>query len=190
MWFSDEKKWNLDGSDGYHYYWHDLRKDPQLFKKRVQGGRSIMTWGAFCANGQTELKIICGRLNSKRYQELVESTLIPFGPVFAGDNWQFQQDNAPVHVSKSTKAWFDSKNVRVIKWPALSPDLNPIENIWGVMARMVYSNGRQYDSIETLTIAVRDAWEEVTSEYRHSLVDGMGRRCVEVLKRNGRTIDH
>uniref|UniRef100_T1IUS6 Uncharacterized protein n=1 Tax=Strigamia maritima TaxID=126957 RepID=T1IUS6_STRMM len=40
--FSDEKKFNLDGPDGWAYYWHDLRQDDQVFSKRQQGGGSLM----------------------------------------------------------------------------------------------------------------------------------------------------
>lgn len=51
--FSDEKKWNLDGPDGYKCYWHDLRKEPKICFSRQQGGRSVMTWGGIGFNGQT-----------------------------------------------------------------------------------------------------------------------------------------
>uniref|UniRef100_T1IGZ1 Tc3 transposase DNA binding domain-containing protein n=1 Tax=Strigamia maritima TaxID=126957 RepID=T1IGZ1_STRMM len=53
--FSDEKKFNLDGPDGWAYYWHDLRQDDQVSSKRQQGGGSLIVWGAFSWNGKTNL---------------------------------------------------------------------------------------------------------------------------------------
>ena len=50
--FSDEKKFNLDGPDGWNYYWHDIRKEPEVFKKRPKGKNSCMVWG-----GQSVLKV-------------------------------------------------------------------------------------------------------------------------------------
>ncbi len=42
--FSDEKKFNLDGPDGYSYYWHDLRKLQEERMSRVVGGGDVMIW--------------------------------------------------------------------------------------------------------------------------------------------------
>ena len=45
--FSDEKKFNLNGPDGYQYYWHDLRKEKDTRMSRNFGGGNVMVWGGF-----------------------------------------------------------------------------------------------------------------------------------------------
>ncbi|CDF35909.1 unnamed protein product [Chondrus crispus] len=44
--WSDEKKFNLDGPDGFACCWHDLRPEDLIFSNRQQGGGSLMVWGA------------------------------------------------------------------------------------------------------------------------------------------------
>jgi transposase len=49
--FSDEKKFNLDGPDGYSYYWYDLRKEPcEPFHSVARGG-SVMVWACLGMGG-------------------------------------------------------------------------------------------------------------------------------------------
>ena len=63
--FSDEKKFNLDGPDGFKYYWHDLRKEPKYYSKRAFGFGSVMVWAAVGHGGKTEIVFQNGKLNSK-----------------------------------------------------------------------------------------------------------------------------
>ena len=95
--FSDEKKFNLDGPDGYKYYWYDLRREPKYYSKRAFGGGSLMVLAAIGWNGKSELVFINGRLNSKKYKEMLEMYFLPFVGRISGDTWTFQQDNCKVH---------------------------------------------------------------------------------------------
>lgn len=96
--FSDEKKFNLDGPDGYKSYWHCLKSDFRSFSKRVGGGKSLMMWCGFAYGGKLELKIIRGRINAAAYCQMLEEVdLVENGGLIGGDDFIFQQDNAPIH---------------------------------------------------------------------------------------------
>ncbi|CAS00064.1 Protein CBG26279 [Caenorhabditis briggsae] len=182
--FSDEKKWNLDGPDGNRNYWRDLRKDPQLFSRRNFGGGSVMTWGAFCNGKKLELQFITTKENSATYQATLQKAVAPF---FRNrrHTHTFQQDNASIHTSTSTRNWFVSKRIKVLEWPACSPDLNPIENIWGILVRRVHRNGRQFKTVQELKDAIQAEWDALTDAELKNLVASMSSRIVEVIQNNG-----
>lgn len=188
--FSDEKKFNLDGPDGFQYYWHDLRKEPQLFKKRNFGGGSLMLWGAFSMQGRTHLCKCDGRMNPTKYIDLLENELITFSDDKMDGDFIFQQDNASIHVSRQTRAWFKEKEIDLLEWPACSPDLNPIENLWGILARRVYANGRQFESVNELYVAVCIAWREIPQTIIDNLINSMPRRIYNVINKNGKQLDN
>ena len=72
-----------------------------------------------------------------------------------------------------------------LKWPANSPDLSPIENLWGVLARAVYKNGRQFKKKDELRKCVFEAWASIKDEFLQKLVLSMKNRCDEVLLEKG-----
>ncbi|GBL74723.1 hypothetical protein AVEN_243597-1 [Araneus ventricosus] len=85
-------------------------------------------------------------MNLQAYQSVLASHLLSNAEFLAGENWKYQQDNALIHSSNSAKNWFQVNNVETLKWTAKFPDRNPVENLWGDLARRVYANGRHLTS--------------------------------------------
>jgi transposase len=185
MVWSDEKKFNLDGPDGFNYYWHDLRKEKCFSTKRNNGGGSVMIWASFGYFGKSEICFIDSRLNAKRYREILKNHLVDIGHLIGGSDWLFQQDNAPVHRAKANKPWFNRNKIKVIKWPSLSPDLNPIENLWGLLARRVYAEGKQFSSKEELKKAITREWSKITLKEIRDLIASMPDRVYDCIRLGG-----
>ena len=70
-------------------------------------------------------------------------------------------------------------------WPGLNPDLNPIENLWGIVARQVYGQGKQYDLKVSLTGAITKSWSEIDDLTVKSLIGSMKNCCIEVIAPKG-----
>jgi transposase len=183
--FSDEKKFNLDGPDCYSCYWHKLDDTVAIRSKRNFGGGSLMVWAGFWKSGVLPICFISTRMNSNDYISLLDDVLISFLDERDDEDFTFMQDNASIHASKATLGWLKEKQISVMPWPACSPDLNPIENLWGILAAKIYGNGKQYRTVLELKYAIKEAWATVERSTLESLINSMPNRIFSVIQVNG-----
>ena len=185
--FSDDKKFNLDGPDGYKKYWHDSSvNQKQTYSTRPSGGGGVMMWGAVAYNGKMELQEVSGRMNAEGYVRMLENAkLKDEGRRLVGSDWVFQQDNAPCHRANYTKIFFAQEGINVLDWPANSPDLNLIENVWAYLVQAVYKGGRHYSSVNMLKAAIVREWRKMPQSYVQELYKTMKNRVREVLLNRG-----
>jgi transposase len=156
---------------------------------------SIMVWAMIWVGGRSEIMVMerdsdssHNGYTSKSYQIALKDGLLPYYE--AGD--LFQQDNAKIHVSDSSKYWFEQHGIWVIDWPAHSPDLNPIEHVWKALKAEMYKKFPNLYALKRneLDIAkfkemLRIAWNAIPQELIDRLINSIPRRLKAVRKAKG-----
>lgn len=184
--WSDETRFRLFNNDGRTRVWREKgeRFKKGLVSQAVQcGGGSIHVWGAFWKGGRSELQILDGNVNSEFYCRTILKFLESNNNL--PDKWIFQQDNAPAHKSCKVKRFFENHEIKVLPWPARSPDLNPIENVWDYIGQKLNSPDKLSRNLQQLRQFIIEEWITMPQAYLDSLVDSMPRRVNAVNEARG-----
>ncbi len=100
----------------------------------------------------------------------------------------FPHDNDPKHTSKATAGFLKKNRVKVIQWSSMSPDLNPIEHLWGILKRQVEHHSPS--SIQSLKEVILEEWKKIVLAKCRQLVHSMPRRLGAVIKNHGGHTKH
>ena len=145
-----------------------------------------MVLGAFEVSGTLLLAFVSSKMDSEEYQQTLHEHLTPFWQ----NDYLFMQDNASVHRSGSTLQYLAEHGIFTLYWPACSPDLNPIENLWGLLVRNVYRDNKQYSTVIELKEAILESWGGLDLYTLDNLAKSIPTRLIEVVKCSGGPINY
>ena len=154
------------------------------------GGGSVMVWGGISMEGRTDLyRLENGSLTAIRYRdEILEPMVRPYAGA-VGPGFLLMHDNARPHVARVCRQYLEDEGIDTIEWPSRSPDLNPIEHLWDIMFRSIRCRQVAPQTLQELTDALRQTWEDIPQDTIRRLIRSMPRRCQACIQaRGGHTI--
>jgi transposase len=189
--FSDETHFYL-GHHGREYVQRPpgTALDPKYTRKENEQLKGkVSLWGCICAGGLGHAELYDESLTAKRYQSILHLNLVRSAHEFwPRGQWWFQQDNATPHNAETSREWFHNHGIDVIEWPAWSPDLNPIEELWNDLKQRVY--GRHPRSMKELEQFVTEEWAATDLNFIAHICCNMPHRLQAVIENNGHKIPY
>jgi len=189
--WSDETKINRFGSDGRKWCWKKKHSplQPNYVTSTVKfGGGSIMVWGCFTTHGVGFMTRIDGGMDAALYCNILDDELKRTVEYYGMDEEKliFQHDNDPKHTAHKTVEKLQELGYSTLFWPAQSPDLNPIEHLWGVLKRRLAKYERVPSGMNELWDRVQVEWEAITQNECLHLIESMPKRVAAVIRVKGR----
>ncbi|GFW34172.1 transposable element Tcb2 transposase [Trichonephila clavipes] len=172
--FSDESRFSLSSDCRRQLIWREsgtAYRPENIQEKDRYPTCSIMVWAGIMINGRTRLHVVAnGTVTGQRY---IDEVLLPHVRLVhgaVGDKFVFMDDNATCHRTLAVQDCLDSEGIQHLVWPARSPDLNPIENVWDALGRQVA--GRNYPPTKknTLIRALTEEWDKLPQQLLDNVV--------------------
>jgi transposase len=151
----------------------------------------VRVWGGVSAQGNTRLIVYEGELTAAKYTALLTKAKPDFDSIFGrrNRNWVYIHDGASPHKARSTNDWLTANVPNHIKsgpsgeWPANSPDLNPMEQVWGHMKAEL--GGSKPNTIDGLKRKIKQIWGDLDQESVEKQADGMKKRLKTIIQTGG-----
>ncbi|GFU87201.1 transposable element Tcb2 transposase [Trichonephila clavipes] len=178
--FSDESRFSLSLDCRRQLIWRESGTaycPENIQEKDRYPTCSIMVWASIMINDRTRLHVVAnGTMTGQRY---IDEVLLPHVRLFrgvVGDKFVFMDDNATCHRTFAVQDCLDSEGIQRLVWPARSPDLNHIENVWDALGRPVACRNYPPTNKNTLIRALTEEWDKLPQQLLDNVVQSMVRR--------------
>lgn len=135
--------------------------------------------------GIASIHLFRENMNSAKYRDILRDHHLPGARRTFGIRcqWFFAHDNDRKHTSRLVRDYLRTARVRVLAWPAKSPDLNPVENVWSLLTQKVHDESP--NTVDELEAAILRASQSIDVNVFRHLVDSIPTRLQAVIDADG-----
>ena len=140
--------------------------------------------GCISHDCKPDLVTIQGNLTGDQYiRDVLQPVVVPHFDDHPLDTRSvYMYDNARPHSSRAVTAYLQSEAVTYVHWPAMSPDLNPIDHIWDILGRRIEVRETPVQNIRQLEALFHREWQQLSQQDIRCLTGGMRRRVEAVIQ--------
>jgi hypothetical protein len=167
------------------------RDDPEnILPIQNSGWSSVMCCACFSYAGIGPIVRSVGNFNSNQYVQYLEDHVMPYAEtVFPDMDFYILHDNSRIHTSYQTLGYLILRfgPERVIAHAPYSPDCNPIENLFGILSRIINRKRQIFASNDLLWLEIQSQWQQLGLDVTtlRNLAKSMPDRYREVIEKNG-----
>jgi len=196
LWCQEQLKWNDDFSDviftdecSVQLEQHSRlcfrkRLQPRRLKQRPKHPIKIHLWGGISSRGATRIIMFKGIMNARKLGRILEAGLVPFIEEKFGEDHRLFHDNDPKHSSAYIEAFLERNKVNWWPTPPESPDLNPIELVWGSMKQYLrkFYKPRNLDELKA---GIQQFWNSLTPQVCQRYISHLRKVLPKIVEVHG-----
>ena len=160
------------------------RFQPRSLKQRPKHPAKLHVWAGISSRGATSVIMFTGIMNAQRLGQVLQAGLLPFIRDHYPDGHRLQQDNDPKHCSHYIENFFEEHGVNWWPTPPESPDLNPIENVWGSMKQYLRTHYKPRN-LDELKQGIQQFWETLTPDVCQRYIGHLQKVIPKVIQVQG-----
>ena len=140
-------------------------QDNHILGTTAFGGGGVTVWGCFSFVCKLDLYVLDGNLTGQKYRNnVLAPRVVPhFDNHALADRPMFMDDNARPQRVRIVH-FLQQEAIQTIPWPAMSPDMNPIEHAWDFIGRRINQRNPKCQNIDELRTAILQEWQQFPQE--------------------------
>nr|CAH7739459.1 unnamed protein product [Callosobruchus chinensis] len=186
--FSDESRLGLVSDDDRERVWRERGGQNRLATAigvALYRGGTQMFWCGIRFNGKTQLIHFPGPVTGEYYLQKIFNAIVQPLRNEIGDQFIFMNDNTRPHRTRAVQKALENGNIARLEWPAMSPDMNPIEHVWDDVSRAMFNRNNPPRSTQELIVAATEEWDNIAQEVTKNLIIGMHKRVDALIRSRG-----